>query len=292
MAAPGQARLLVISPVRDEAAHIERVARAVARQDRPPDLWLVVDDGSQDATAELLRALERDVPCLRVLQAPPRADAGDQLARAAEVRAFNWALSTVDPAGFTHIGKLDGDVELADDHFAQLLARFAADPGLGLAGCRLVEPSRGGWRPLRIPSYHVHGAVKLYSRECFEAIGGMEERLGGDTIDETYARMRGYETRTFGDVVARHHRPSASAQGRLRGRARHGECAYIARYGVGWTLARSVKVASFPPVGLSGAAFVWGYARAAMTRAPRVEDNEFKRFVRGELRSRVLGVKP
>ena len=50
-----------------------------------------------------------------------------------------------------------------------------------------------------VPGYHVRGALKLYSRACFEAIGGIEERLGWDTIDETYARMRGFRTQSFDD---------------------------------------------------------------------------------------------
>ena len=85
----------------------------------------------------------------------------------------------------------------------------------------------------------MHGAVKCYTRACFEAIGGVQQRLGWDTIDETYARLRGYRTRNFKDIVAVHHRPHASADGTLRGRARHGECAYIAHFGPsGWRCAR------------------------------------------------------
>lgn len=291
MPASAPARLLVISPVRNEADHIERVARAVARQRRPPDRWLVVDDGSDDGTHGLVAALEDEIPCLRVLRAPAWSGAHgpDRLAMAAEARAFNWALSTIDLTAYTHVAKLDGDVELADDHFLRLLMEFDRDPTLGIAGCRLIELARGRWRPLVVPSYHVHGAVKLYSRACFEAIGGVEERLGWDTIDETYARMRGFATRTLSDLSARHHRPAATASGSLRGRARHGECAYILRYGFGWILMRSLKVAARRPVGLSGAAFVWGYARATLTRAPKVEDEAFKRFVRRELRLRLLG---
>lgn len=287
-------RLLLISPVRNECAHIERVARAVARQQRPPDVWLIVDDGSDDGTLEALRALELEIPCLRVLQAPAdeKNDAVDRLGVAAEAVAFNWALSTAGAEDFTHVGKLDGDIELAEDHFMRLLAEFDHDPALGIVGCRLIEPAGSGWRPVGIPSYHVHGAVKLYSRPCFEAIGGVHERLGWDTIDETYARMRGYVTRTFTDLVALHHRPCASAGGRLRGRARHGECAYIVRYGLGWILLRSLKVAGARPIGLSGLAFLWGYLRAAFTGAARVEDESFKRFVRRELRLRLLGFAP
>ncbi len=47
-------RLLLISPVRNEQAYLELVADAVAAQTRPPDLWVVVDDGSTDRTPRIL----------------------------------------------------------------------------------------------------------------------------------------------------------------------------------------------------------------------------------------------
>jgi glycosyltransferase involved in cell wall biosynthesis len=285
------ARLLLITPVRNEAANIERTVRAVAAQTRRPDLWLVVDDDSTDGTGEILRGLAAELPFLRVLEAPPRhTQAGpDRLALAAEARAFNWALATVAGEGFTHLGKLDGDVELPRDYFERLLLEFARDQTLGLAGGTLLEPSDGGWREDPVPGYHVRGALKLYSRNCFAAIGGIEERLGWDTIDETYARMRGFATRSLPELVALHHRPVGTADGALRGHARHGECAYICRYGAAWVLLRSVKVARYRPLGLAGAAFLFGYARAALGSRPKVEDEQFRRWVRKELWGRLLG---
>jgi glycosyltransferase involved in cell wall biosynthesis len=290
-----QQKLLVVSPVRDEALHIERTARAVAAQRRPPDLWVVIDDGSSDGTLELARELAAEIPFMRVMTAPQRSElrtARDALAVAKEARAFNHALAAVGIDGYTHVGKLDGDVELPPEWFEELLAAFADDPSLGIAGGRLVEPTpEDEWRLLRIPDYHVHGAVKLYGRDCFDAIGGVPERLGWDTIDETYARMRGFRTHSYASLVARHHRHWGSADGRLRGRARHGECAYIVRYPLPWILARSVKVAAAPPLGLSGAAFVYGYLRARAAGAPKVDDPEFRRFVRRELRGRYLAAR-
>ena len=282
--------LLLITPVRNEAAHIVRTARAVEAQTRPPDLWLVVDDGSDDATPDLLRRLAAELPFLRVLTTPRgHTQAGpDRLALAAEARAFNWALAQVDLDGFTHIGKLDGDIELPQDYFERLMERFEADAELGIAGGMLLEPDGEGWKRERVPEYHVRGALKLYTRPCFDAIGGIEERLGWDTIDETYARLRGFQTRSFGDLVARHHRPEATADGALRGRARHGQCAYILHYGLLWVALRSLKEARSWPVGISGGAFMYGYLRAALRSQPRVDDDEFRRFVRRELRGRML----
>jgi glycosyltransferase involved in cell wall biosynthesis len=285
-----QTRVILISPVRNEARHIARTARALLAQTRQPDLWLVVDDNSDDATPQLLRELEPEIPFMRVLATPSRhTDQGpDRLALAAEARAFNFALATLAGDPYTHIGKLDGDIELPRDYFERLLAHFEQDPELGIGGGILLEPGRSGWESDPVPDYHVRGALKLYSGACFEAIGGIEERLGWDTIDETYARMRGYSTQSFPELVARHHRPLGTADGALRGRARHGECAYILHYGLLWVTLRSLKEARSWPVGISGAAFLYGYLRAALRSQPRVDDDEFRRFVRRELRGRML----
>ena len=144
----------------------------------------------------------------------PHAGARDRLARAAAPRNFNLGLASVDWRQYTHVMKLDGDIELPPHYLRVLLERFAADPRLGLAGGVLVEPMPDGEaRRLVIPRHHVHGALKCYSRECFEAIGGVQERLAWDTIDETYARMRGFATVSFEDLVSVHHRRWGSADG-------------------------------------------------------------------------------
>ncbi len=283
-------RVLLITPARDEAAHLENTIRAVAAQTRTPDLWLIVDDDSSDETPRILERLAAELPFLELRRTPVREAGGNAegLTHAAEARAFNAALATIDPAGFTHIGKLDADIELPPDYLEGLLARFVAEPGLGVAGGTLLERSGGEWRPTSVPAYHVRGALKLYSHECFEAIGGIEERLGWDTIDETYARMHGFATRSFPELAARHHRPVATRGGALRGRARLGQCAYILRYSPWWVALRSLKIATWRPYGLSGIAFLYGYTKALLKAQPKVEDNSFKRFVRRELRGRVM----
>src|SRR4051794_6286946 len=181
---PSDQRLLVVSPVRNEAAHLERVAAAMAAQTRAPDEWVVVDDGSDDGTEELLAALAAEIPFLRVVSPEDDLDPAevDRLALAAAPRAFNVGLDH-GRDDFTHVAKLDGDVELPPDYYAVLLSRFAADERLGIACRDLIEPIGPEWVPLTIPPHHVHGALKLYSRACLAAIGGGRGRPGGATTD-------------------------------------------------------------------------------------------------------------
>jgi GT2 family glycosyltransferase len=292
----GSQRLLLISPVRNEQRHIERIAEAVARQTRPPDTWIIVDDGSTDSTPGILAELASRIPFLEVLDTttlPKIGTVPDRLATAAEARAFNLGLHSVAFESYTHIAKLDGDTELPPDYFERLLGEFASDPLLGLAGGVYADPDPSaqgeGWKVVSMPSdYHVAGTLKCYSLECFKDVGGIRERLGWDTIDEIYARMHGYRTRAYPDLVAHHHRPRASADGILRGRARHGECAYIVHFTLPWVTLRAFKMALARPRGLSGLAFLYGYIRSAVRRVSRVDDPDFRRFTRRELRERML----
>jgi poly-beta-1,6-N-acetyl-D-glucosamine synthase len=283
-------RILLVSPMYNEADHIEGVARALAAQTRRPALWVVVNDNSTDATGEIAARLAEELDFMRVVSTPPKLDidSADRLAVAVEARAFNLGLAAVgDLSGFTHIGKLDGDVELAPDYFERILAEFHADPELGIAGGWILEYKGGEWRPTPSAPEHVRGALKLWSAECFAAIGGVVERLGWDGIDETLARMRGYRTRSFRDAEARHFRETGSADGRLRGHVRWGEAHWILGHGVLWTTVRSAKVARIGPRGASGVAYLYGYARAAARRVPRVEIDGYREFVQTEQRRRM-----
>ena len=284
-------RLLIISPVRNEARHLEAVIAAMAAQTRPPDRWVIVDDGSTDATPALLARAARSLPFIQVVRAPqaPIGDDADRLLHAADARAFNYGLRLASGSLHTHIGKIDGDIELPPNYWEDLLERFHARPRLGIAGGVLAEPVGKVWK-LRGTSNleHVRGALKLYTSECFKTIGGMRELLGWDGFDEVLARMQGFETRSFPTLVARHHRIAGSAQGRLRGFHRLGRSMYVEGYPLAWVAARSAKVAGSAPLAISGAAYLAGYLEASFRGVPRFEIDGYRQHLRGELRARVI----
>src|SRR5439155_6195223 len=63
--------------------------------------------------------------------------------------ALNAAYEEVKPLQFDFIGILDADISLPRDYYEQLMARFDANPQLGLAGAAIVEGSRGEQWELR-----------------------------------------------------------------------------------------------------------------------------------------------
>jgi glycosyltransferase involved in cell wall biosynthesis len=282
-------RLLLLSAVHNEAATLERVAKAVATQTRRPEKWIIVDDGSTDATPAILRRLRTELPWL-LISARSSSTKALRMRGSAPARALNGVLRELDLATFAYIGVLDGDIELGPGLIEVLLAELDRDPALGLVGADLVEPTRSGWQRLTAPAQHVHGGVRVYRRECLEALLPLPEVLGWDSVDQAYARLQGFETRTLASVVARHHRPWGTANGRVRGRMRYGASAYAIGQPPAWALLRAGKIAVTQALG-PALAFLIGYGGAMLRRAPKVEDEGYRRFVRAELRAR-LGAMP
>ncbi|HLH90851.1 MAG TPA: glycosyltransferase family A protein [Xanthobacteraceae bacterium] len=66
-------RIAIIVPARDEAANIGPCVATLLEQDFPPDRCqlIVIDDQSRDGTADIVAAMGRDVPRLKLVRSPP-----------------------------------------------------------------------------------------------------------------------------------------------------------------------------------------------------------------------------
>ena len=275
--------IAVVVPFHNEEKLLPLFLESVASQRRPPDHLFLVDDRSTDRSAAVAADFAESHRWARVL-APPPSDVGpDRLAAAAELLAFLWAAEQI-PGPYDVVAKLDADLLLPPDLFAELELQFEADPKLGVAGAHVADVGSGrGPQRLRCPLGHVQGMTKFYRWVCLEQISPLPAMLGWDTIDEVRARMLGWRTVTFsmpeGDVI--HMRPMGSAAGILRGFRRAG----MAAYGYGSSplfvgLAAVSRLADKPRL-LGGANFLAGWLWAAAARRPRAE-RELCRFVRRE----------
>jgi biofilm PGA synthesis N-glycosyltransferase PgaC len=271
-------RYVVVTPARDEERTIERTARSMRAQTVAPLRWVVVDDGSSDGTREIVARHAAEAPWIEVVE---RTDRGYRALGGGVVDAFNVGFARVRDLPWEFVVKLDADLSFEPDYFANLLRRFDADPKLGMASGKtfLVEDGRKTieW----CPDEHVRGPAKMYRRECFEAIGGLEARRGWDMIDETRAQMGGWTTRSFLEEELIHHRPIDARQANvLRSRFEMGELYHFLGYHPLYMLLRSLRsaVQDFPR-GTGGAALLLGYLRAMLRRAPRY-DADYVAWVR------------
>ena len=140
------------------------------------------------------------------------------------------------------------------------------------------------------PRFHVRGATKIYSRSCWEAIGGLWPAPGWDTIDEVKANMLGWNTYSFSDLPLLHHRFTGSEGGLLRDRIKHGKVCYISRYHPLFVAASCVRRLPQKPYVLGAAAILYGFLKAHFVRTPRLEDRSYVAYIRGQQLRRLFGM--
>ena len=200
---------------------------AVCAQDVRPEKWVIVDDGSTDNTATIVRGYAQKHAFIQLLQLSKK-HAPDFGAQVLAINAgFDLLLNS--GVGFDFIGNVDSDIAFERSYFRELFRKFEAEPSLGLAGGWLYEDDgakfspRKGNRASSVP----HG-IQLFRRECFRAIGGyIPLRYGApDWCAEISARMHGWQVESFPDVPALHHRPTGSVSGRVRYLYRAGLAAF------------------------------------------------------------------
>jgi len=272
----------VVTPVLDEAAHLERLAECLAGQTRLPAAWIIVDQASTDGTYEIAASLADTHPWVVV-----EATNGGTLARGAPiVRAFQ---SGVEAFGWVPnlVVKVDADISVGPDHFERLLEAFAGDPGLGIAGGIGYEKQADGvWRQRHGTGPAVWGACRAYRRECLRDIMPLEEHMGWDTLDLMKANLRGWKTQVFYDLSFQHHRVEGERDGhRFRTSMIQGEAAHFMGYRVSYLAARTLYRAPRDPAALG---LLVGFMRSRLARRPRCADIELRAFVRNEQRWRKL----
>lgn len=272
-------RLVIISPCRDEAQFLAVTLNSMVNQTRPPHRWLIVDDGSTDATPEIVSRFAAAYPWIELLR---RERPGTRQLGPGVVSAFNAGLAHLGDDPYDIIAKFDCDLEFEPDCVAAILAHFE-DPQVGMAG-GATYLKLGNKLILESPvSYHVPGQAKFYRRACFEAIGGLQPIYGWDIIDETDARRRGW--RTIGDhsIPIIHHRLQGSSFGIIQGRLIWGRGAYAIGSHPLFALARGLYRMCEHPWGIGGAAFLWGFlAGYFQPEINRITDTELIRYLRKE----------
>lgn len=284
-------RYVIVTPVRNEELHLAGTIASVVAQTNRPAEWIIVNDGSHDRTGEIADAAAARHDWIHVVH---RADRGFRKAGGGVMEAFYDGWRRLPTADWDFLVKLDGDLTFGADYFAACFKQFGANPKLGIGGglvCnevagRLVLDSKDD------PKFHVRGATKIYRRACWDAIGGLMQGTGWDTLDEVKANMLGWKTCTFPELTLIHHRVTGAADGSWRNWFKNGRANYIVGYHPLFMLGKCVKRLWRRPYGVASLALGCGFLTGYFSRGPqRVADRHLIRYLRAEQLRALLGRK-
>jgi glycosyltransferase involved in cell wall biosynthesis len=269
-----------VTPARDEEENLARLGAAMVAQTHTPASWVIVENGSSDGTLAVAQELARAHPWVRVLQTEASA-AYDRTSP--YMRAFHAGVQALDGAGDIVV-KLDADVSVEPEFFAEIVAAFDADPQLGItSGILLEQDASGCWREREILGHHCWGPTRAYRRSCLEVVLPLDDGISYAQIDLTKAQLAGFRTGALQHLPFRHHRPEGGREGAWRQWHHQGLAAHHVGYRPSYLLARC---AFRLPEDRAALALVAGYAHGVVGRQPRYADRRVVAAIRDEQRLR------
>ncbi len=284
-------RYVIITPVRNEETFMQKTIDSMVAQSVRPTEWIIVNDGSTDKTGDIINAAARQYGWIKGVHRPDR---GFRKSGGGVMEAFQDGYAQLKTKEWDFLVKLDGDLTFAADYFEKCFAHFAANPKLGIGG-GLVCNEIAGQRVLDHkddPKFHVRGATKIYSRACWEGIGGLIKSTGWDTMDELKANMLGWKTCTFNEIPIIHHRETGGADGTWKNLVKNGRANYVVGYHPLFMFSKCVRRFFRKPYGMGAVALWWGFMSGYWSNIrSQVNERDVIRYLRGQQMRALLGQK-
>ncbi|MBE6245743.1 MAG: polyprenol monophosphomannose synthase [Bacteroidales bacterium] len=182
------AEKLVVIPTYNEKENIEKITRKVFSLEGEFHI-LVVDDGSPDGTADIIKTLQKEFPQrLHLIQR-----SGKQGLGTAYITAFKWALEK----GYGYVFEMDADFSHNPDDLIRLYkacAEDGADLSIGSRYCNGVSVIN--WPIGRVvmsyfASYYVRKVLRMKVYDCTAGFVCYTSKVL-QTLDLDKVRMKGY----------------------------------------------------------------------------------------------------
>ena len=278
----------IVSPVRDEEKYMRRTLESVVNQTVPPDLFVIVDDGSTDATPAILAEYAAKYPYIKVVQ---RRNRGQRRVGGGVVEAFYEGWDVAKEYNHDFLTKLDMDLALPLGYFERLLELMAADPRLGTVSGKAYYPGPSNTDESfegELISEHIGddvslGMTKFWRRQFFDEIGGLVPQVLWDGIDCYKGRMLGWKACSVDEPGLRfiHLRPMGSSDKSIvKGRIRLGTGQWMMGSSPAFVFAAAMHRARHRPYVIGALATLYGWAKAGLTGQPRIADPNFRRHLR------------
>jgi GT2 family glycosyltransferase len=264
--------------------------KSVIAQSVRPQIWVIVDDGSTDETAEIIKLYAERHEWIRYVY---REKTLGQMYFGSNVQAILKGLELLAGESYEYIAILDADISLPKDYYNNILNCFERDERLGIASGVYVDNIDGRFRKVLNDRRSTPKGLMVFRKSCYESIGGFIPLKYGyeDTCACIAARMKGWKTWSFPDMVAIHNKPVGTGHSKslLQIRFRLGIGEYFSGSHPLFVVFKSMKRCFRELPFLSGglarlAGYVYGYFMHEKRQVPE----ELVQYLRKEQISRIL----
>ncbi|MCK5472453.1 MAG: glycosyltransferase family 2 protein, partial [Planctomycetes bacterium] len=277
-------RYIIITPAYNEADYMADTIESVLAQTVLPTKWIIVDDGSTDGTAGIVKKYESRH---NFIYYHHRSKQAGQSYYASNVFAIMAGWEKIEAEEYEFLAILDADITLPKDYYERILGWFYQDTKLGVASGIYRDKVDGRLLKVLSDRRSTPKALQVFRRECFEHIGGyIPLKYGGeDTCSCIMIRMNGWKAWSFPNICAVHNKPAGRGgyQELLKTRFRNG----LNEYGLAshplFFLAKALRRCLIErPFMLSGLARMAGYVFGCIRGGKRQIPADVIKFIRRE----------
>jgi len=279
-------KYVLITSAHNEDDFIEQTIKSVVSQTVLPKKWIIVDDGSTDDTVKIVQEYSKENKFIELL----RIEEESKRTFSSKVRAINLGFEKLKEVDFEFIGNLDADITFDEDYYQRVLNELQNNPKLGIAGGDRFDLINGKFIKVSRSRNSVSGAVQLFRRKCYLDIEGYRalDYGGIDAVAESMARFKGWEVKTFGDIIFYHHRRTGTAANNIhKARFNSGIRDYLIGYHPLFEALRVLSKMKNKPFLSGSAAWFWGYLWAGIRNYKRAVPKDFVKQLRSEQLSRL-----
>lgn len=260
-------KFAIVIPAKNEEAIIKSTLSSIADQTLLPEVCLVVDDGSNDMTSDIVKTFSETCPFIEYLY---NDNQDEYILGGHIVQVFGIGKSHIDrhEIPYDYIIKLDADVSFEKNFLQKMSDRLGKEQYGIISGTPYYLENNKKIFEFS-PLWHTHGQFKIYNKQCFDDIQGLAPSLGWDCADNIKAIDKGWKTAAFRDLFYQMHRKVGGKSSLKKGRINHGIGAYKLGYSLPYFLLRVVHDLFKPPVVAGSFYLLYGYTKSLFSRNTR-----------------------
>ncbi len=282
-------KYVIITPARNEDQFIAKTISSVILQTIRPLRWVIVNDGSTDGTKKIVESYLDKFKFIKLINLERDGDRNF----GGKAIAFSRGVAELQSLDYDFIGNLDADISMAPDYYQSIIKYFDADSRLGIAGGIVYTKTGKRFSTSDETIDSVGGAVQLFRRPCFEAVGGYMLLIcgGEDAAAEIRARMLGWTVRKFPDHKVFENRRTGSAEASLLvSKVREGRRFYSLGYGLLFYIVRCLYRTKENPFIIGSIAALYGFMGSFLSRRPVLLPQDEVEYLRSEQRQRLMRI--
>jgi glycosyltransferase involved in cell wall biosynthesis len=270
---------IIATVCKNEGENLPKLIESIEKQTIEPVLWMIVDDGSTDRTPEIVEEGKMRCNWIKSIRLDgSMRDLGLHYAGLLK-KGFSFAIEYCkrNEINYEYLANVDGDFILEPSFFKNLIVEFEKDPVLGVASGGIYHFRERKLVRANARESEPSGGNMIIRRRCFEDCEGIPLSCASDSAFNTKAKLRGWRTKRFENIVATEVRDTSSAEGYWGGYIHKGEASYYLNFNPLHVMIKGIGYLLIKPCYI-GIAYLYGYFSSLIKGNEKTKDEEIKHY--------------